>query len=172
MLCNINDTVIYGAEGVCRIVGISKKNLTGTSKEYYVLKPVYDERSTIFAPVHSEKVQAKMRPVLSREEIHALIDAMPAEDTIWIENELSRREQYKKILADGDRTELIRLIKTLYGHQKSQKEKGRKMHVADETFMRDAERMLHEEFAHVLNIDRDQVLPLILERIQGAVQDA
>ena len=32
--------------------------------------------------------------------------------------------------------------------------------------MKEAEKMLYEEFAYVLNIRQDQVLPFILEQIQ------
>ena len=37
----INDTVVYGAQGVCRIEEISKREMAGKAMEYYVLKPVY-----------------------------------------------------------------------------------------------------------------------------------
>ena len=36
----INDTVVYGAQGVCRIEEISKREMAGKAMEYYVLKPV------------------------------------------------------------------------------------------------------------------------------------
>ena len=32
--------------------------------------------------------------------------------------------------------------------------------------MKEAERILYEEFAYVLRIDRDQVLPLIMQEVQ------
>lgn len=166
MICNINDAVLYGLEGICWFAGISEKEINGKRNKYYVLRPVYNDKSTIFVPVDNEKLIAKIRRVLSVDEIHALIKAIPNESTIWIEDDAVRREQYKKILARGDRTELVRLIKTLYLRQQSLKEKGRKMPVADERFIKDAEKLLHDEFAHVLNIDREQILPLILEQIQ------
>lgn len=168
---NVNDTVLYGVHGICRIAGISEKDLGGNRVEYYVLKPVYENQSTIFVPVHSQILTAKMRRVLSAGEIYALIKAIPDENTIWIENENTRRARYKEILSRGDRVELVRLIKTLHLHEQSQKGKGRKLHTADERLMKEAEKILYEEFAHVLHIKREEVLSFILEQIDAEEKD-
>ena len=37
--------------------------------------------------------------------------------------------------------------------------------------MKEAEKMLYEEFAYVLNIRKDQVLPFILNQVQVAEKD-
>ncbi|MBC3515791.1 CarD family transcriptional regulator [Neobittarella massiliensis] len=161
-----NDTVLYGAQGVCRIAEISVMDLCGNKEEYYVLRPVYDEKSTIFVPAANQKLCDKMRRILSAEEIYALIRSMPDKENIWIEDENQRREAYRTILAGGDRVQLVQLIKTLYTHQQLQQQKGRKLHASDEHFMKEAERMLYEEFAHVLKIKPQQVLPLIVEQIE------
>jgi CarD family transcriptional regulator len=107
-----------------------------------------------------------MRRLLSEDEIYSLIRSMPDEDTIWIDNETARKEQYRAILSDGDRLQLMRLIKTLFLRERELKEVGKKLYAIDERFMREAEKMLYEEFAHVLNIKPDQVVPLISEQIE------
>lgn len=162
---HINNSVLYGTEGVCIISEIEEKEMGGEHQQYYVLKPVYRSESTIYVPVNSEKLTSKMRRVLSADEVYELIKTMPEEGTIWIDNKTDRQEKYKRILLSGDRTELIRLIKTLYLRQQAQKEMGKKLYVADENMMKDAERILYEEFAHVLDIEREQVFPMILEQI-------
>jgi CarD family transcriptional regulator len=166
MTYRVNDTVLYGAQGVCKIAEISEKNLRGQSTEYYVLKPIYDTRATIFVPVNNEQASANMRPVISVEQIHALIDTMPDTASIWIEDEGARRFRYQEILAGGDRLELIKLIKTLHTRRQMQKNKGKELHIGDKHLLKDAEKMLHEEFAYVLNIQCEQVLPFILEQIE------
>lgn len=165
----INDTVVYGAQGVCRIEGITKREMGGRSMEYYVLKPVYDSSSTLFVPVSNDKLVARMRRVSSPEEITALIKAMPEEDADWIENETQRKERYKEVIARGDRVELVKIIKALYLHQQKLQEKGKRLHLADDRLFREAERMLYDEFALVLNIKREQVLPFILQQL-GATE--
>jgi CarD family transcriptional regulator len=161
-----SDVILYATHGVCEILEVAEKNLRGTPMEYYVLKPLYYDKCTIYVPVGNEELVSKMRRLLSVSDIYALIEAMPSESAIWIEDEYVRVEQYKKILDIGDRTELVRLVKALYAHQQSQRSKGKKLSCVDDRFMKDAEKMLYEEFAHVLDIKREQVLPFIIERIR------
>jgi CarD family transcriptional regulator len=96
---------------------------------------------------------------------------MPDESTIWVEDEGKRREYYKQILTGGDRTDLIKLIKTLYAHEKIQKDVGKRLHATDERFLKDAEKILYEEFAHVLNLTLDQVVPFITQQIEASQQE-
>ncbi len=170
MSCQTNDTVLYGTEGVCRVVGVEEREMCGGRCEYYILQPVHTAHSTIFVPVDNETLARRIRPVLTPKEIYALIEAMPDESSIWIEDETARRTQYKQILLEGDRANLVRIVKTLYGYQQAQKEKGRKMHVADERLLKDAEKLLHDEFTYVLHLRHDEVLPLILKQIPAKKQ--
>lgn len=166
----VNDTVLYCSHSVCKIEEISEQEFNGKKLQYYVLKPVYDKNSTIFVPVHNPVLTAKMRPILSAEKIYALIQSMPNEPLIWVEDENLRKERYKAIIANGNCEELVALIRTIYLHQQAQKEKGKKLHVSDEHFLKDAEKMLHDEFAYVLKIKPDQVLPFIMKQIKIAEQ--
>ena len=107
-----------------------------------------------------------MRRILSKEEIYDIIQAMPGEESMWIEDENERKEKYKEILHRGDRMELVRIIKALYNHQQAQRSKGKHLHTADEHFFKEAEKMLYDEFALVLNIRPDQVVPFILQQVE------
>ncbi|MPN50404.1 hypothetical protein SDC9_198030 [bioreactor metagenome] len=91
---------------------------------------------------------------------------MTNEIPIWISDDAKRKEKYRQILATGDRLQLIRLIKTLHLYGQERKNEGKKLHSADERFMKEAEKMLYEEFSHVLGIHQDQVLPFILEQME------
>lgn len=164
-MIEINDTILYGTEGVCTVVDIVQRDFGGKSIPYYVLQPVYNNRSTIYVPVHNEALTAKMRRVLSKEEIYQIIQAMPSETSIWIEDEPERKETYKQILQQGDRIELVRMIKALHQHQLDQRAKGKHLHTADEHFFKEAEKLLYDEFALVLDIQPDEVLPFILQQL-------
>jgi CarD family transcriptional regulator len=164
----VNDVILYATHGVCEISEITEIDIRGTHCICYVLKPLYyGNKCTIFVPVNNEILTAKMRQLLSVEEIYTLIKTMPDERTIWIEDEVLRNKSYEEILDGGDRTELVKLIKTLYFHQQSQKDKKKNLRDNDKRFMKDAEKMLYEEFAHVLTIERNQVLPFIIEQIEA-----
>ena len=53
---NVNDTIMYGSQGVCRILDIREESFSGAPKLYYVLEPVYDSNSTIYFSVDSDKI--------------------------------------------------------------------------------------------------------------------
>ena len=108
----VNDVVLYGGEGVCKIADIEKRNFHGKEVEYYVLKPLYGSSSTVYVPTQNTTLTDRIRRILSPEEIFQLIQTMPDEKSIWIENENHRKERYQQILKKGDREELVRLIKT------------------------------------------------------------
>lgn len=171
MFC-VGDTVIYGTQGVCRIVGTEENDLGGDIVEYYVLKPVCDENSTVFVPMENKTLLGRMRSVLSEEEIYALIKNIPEQKTIWIDDENKRKTEYQAIINRGDRKDLISLIKTLYGHRLEQQKKGRKLHMTDESFLKQAESLLYSEFALVLNIQSSEVLPFITEQIESSRKTA
>lgn len=160
----INDVIIYGTQGVCQIVDMEEKTVGGTKKTYYVLKPVNDNGSTIFAPTDNEFVLKKMRRLLSKNEIHKLIDSMPKEDPIWISNENERKERYKEILAGGDHMELI---KAIYVHRKEREAEGKRLHMSDERFFKDAEQILYNEFQYVLDMTcKNDLMTYIFHRIE------
>ena len=72
---SVGDKIIYGENGVCTVESIGPLSMAGAPKDklYYYLSPLIGS-GTYFAPVDSG---AYMRPVMSRAEAEALIDAMP-----------------------------------------------------------------------------------------------
>lgn len=162
----VGDTILYGTHGVCKIQSIEEMNFSGKKQEYYILTPVYNQASTFYVPIHNEVLTKKMNRILSAEEIYELIRTMPDEKTIWIENENARKEYFQAIISGNNRKELVQLIKTLYLHQEKQKEKGKKLHIADERFLKEAEKLLYNEFALVLDMEPNEVLPFIMGQIE------
>lgn len=154
----VNDVVVYGTQGVCKIVGTEEKAVGRTKKTYFVLKPVNEKGSTIFAPMDNPLVLNKMRRLLTKEQIHSLIDSMPEENAVWVENESERKELYKNILANGDHLELIQMIKSIYTHKMQREAEGKRLHMSDERFFRDAEQILYNEFQYVLDIGSKDAL--------------
>lgn len=163
----VDDIVTYGINGVCKVAAIEEKNLMGTTKDYLVLKPLNGDKSTFYVPVDNENLLSKMRKLLSEDEINQLIDSMPNEKVLWIENERERKECYKKIIADGNHSELIRMIKAIHFEKKDRETKGKKLHISDERFLKEAEKILYDEFQYVLNLLEKDVLPYIFARIDN-----
>jgi CarD family transcriptional regulator len=158
-----NDVVLYGFDGICHVTGVTTKIVAGLPVEFYVLRPISMEKTTIFVPTANAALVSRMRRLLSLDEVMDLIRSIPDEETIWIEDDLKRRAAYGRIIASGDRQEIVKLIKTLYQRDQELKLGKRKMHSADEKLMKEAEKQLYDEFAHVLKIEPGQVLPFIFD---------
>ena len=71
------DLVIYGKSGVCRVTDIGERTFNRRSRRYYILKPIDDDRSTIYAPTDSEQAVGKMRRLLTKDEILQLVSQVP-----------------------------------------------------------------------------------------------
>ena len=163
---NVNDVIVYGAQGVCEIVDIEEKSISGKKEKYFVLKPIRDQGATIYAPTDNGQILKKMRRLLTVEEINSLIDSMPDENNVWIDNVNERKECYKNLLASGDHAALIRMIKAVYAHKKEREAAGKRLHVMDEHFFKDAEHILYSEFQYVLQLPgKDALMTYILARI-------
>jgi CarD family transcriptional regulator len=164
---SVGDSFIYGGHGICELMEIREMSIDDETRPYYVLKPVFGNGfTTLYVPVGNENLKAKMKRLLSTDEIHGFIGGMPGEDSIWIENKRKRKEFYKEILSNGDRVSLVGLIKAVFLHRQKLNAAGRKLYVSDEQFMRDAEKMLYDEFAYVLGIRQEDVLPFILTQLE------
>ncbi|MBO5020322.1 MAG: CarD family transcriptional regulator [Clostridia bacterium] len=162
----VNDTVLYGSQGVCRIKAIEIKEIGKKKRSYYVLRPIYQESSTIFVPVDNENLVSKMHNVMSIEEIKNLIIDMPKYDTVFETDDSLRRNSYREILSSGDRVAIASVIKSLYSEQLRRKETGKKLPLADEQILNHAENLLCNELALVLNIEPQQVISFINEQIE------
>ena len=163
----INDVVVYGSQGVCEIVGINEERVDGAIRNYFVLKPKNDKGSTFYVPTWNEKALGKMRKVMTKEDVDALIDSMPRRNPTWIENENERKDAYRKILASGDQAAIISMVQALFLHKKQREAEGKRLHMSDEYFMKDAEQILYNEWQYVLNVDKDGLMAYILDRIEG-----
>lgn len=166
MKLSIGDSVIYGGDGVCEITDIENMEMSGKIREYYVLAPVFNKSMKIYVPVDNRKSLQHIRYALTGEQAKALIDDMPSMETIWINNEHMRKEEYRKIIGRADLRELVSLIKTLYLKRLEREEKGKKLYACDEVFLSSAEKLLYGEIAAAMGIERDEVAEYIARHIE------
>ncbi len=162
----IGDTVLYGATGVCKIEETVVKSVMDEEKEYYVLKPLAQDKCTVFVPTDNDALKAKMRKILSKAEIDDILKKINSYDDIWEENEIARREKFQQIIHSGDRLQVMLLVRTLYNHQQARLSEGKRLHISDERYFAEAERLLYDEFSAVLGIPPEQVLSYITSKLQ------
>ena len=162
----IGEMVLYGTEGVCRIAEMQEMKVSGKKKQYYVLKPVYREGATVFVPADNEQLLGRMRRVLSADELNQLLAEACAEELGWIEDANERKTEYQKILQSGDRCAVVRMIRVLYLRRQQLRSVGRQLRSGDDQLLREAEKLLNDEFALVLNIPQHQVPEYIRTQIE------
>ena len=161
----VNEAVMHIPEGVCRITGIIERDLSSLgTREYYILVPVYDNGTKIYIP--TENGAAKMRELLSREEVLELIDSIPECESVWLENDKERMAAFSSIVSRCDHYEMLCLIRTLRNKHEEKLRLGKKFHSADERIFKEAERILFGEFGYVLNLKPSEVGSFIADRIK------
>ena len=165
LMYKVGDTVYYGAQGVCKIESESDQKFGKEVKKYLVLKPVYDNRNTIFVPTDNEKLYSKIQNVLEKQELLAILDDIVNQDIITVENNHERKDKLKQILAQGDRMLILRLIKTMYSLRDAKFAQGKRLPSTDEYILKDAEKLFCCELAFVVDIQFEEALAMIKEKI-------
>lgn len=151
---HINDTVMYGADSVCVISEITERKIGTEIHKYYILKPVYDSKSTIMVPLANENLVGKMKELLNGDELRLALERAQNAEFDDIENDSVQKEAFHKAIDNSDLFALLCLTKTLYVRRKNQEEKGKRLHVADERMLKETEKVIFEEFAQVLDMEK------------------
>ena len=163
-MIEIGSTIIYGTN-ICKVLEVKPMTMGKTTRDYYVLAPVWDSKNLIYVPVDNEALAAKIKKILSAEEINSIIKAIPESDALLIADDRERIAEFKSIIDSGEREKIINVIRTLFLRKKELESKHRKLHSADEAILNRAEKLICEEFALVLGINKDEVVPYIAARL-------
>lgn len=160
----IDDCVMYGMTGACKVIDITnEKFINGEYRKYYVLSPVYSDNIIIKAPVDNKNIP--IRKTISKNNATSLINDVPNMDISWNSDDKARNKEFNVMLKSGKCEELIKLIRSIYFNKEQVKSIGKKPHQVDDNVMKEAERLLNEEFAIALNISPDEVIPYITSGI-------
>lgn len=157
----IHDTVFYGAQGVCTVTDKITRDFMGEPKEYFELTPADVHNAKIFVPLDNPKLFAKMQPLLSADECRTLLSSVPPQGSEWINEEIERKKIYTAVLSGTDRAALLGLARCLEHHRRVQSTKGKRLHLTDERFLKNAERLISEEIELVLKLKAGESKALI-----------
>lgn len=161
----IGDQVVYGIHGVCRIKEKEKQVVDRKTVTYLVLEPIGQEGTRYLVPTHNQNAMAKLRPVLTVAELESLLNLETIRTDGWISDESQRKQLYRELISLGDRASLLRMVFTLHRHRKVQTEAGRKVHLADENFLRDAEKLLLSEIAVVTGLSHAEAKQYLQKKL-------
>jgi len=162
----IGEKVVYGVHGVCLVMDREERIVDREKRVYLALEPVQQDGSRYLVPTHNEAAMAKIRPMLSVSQLEALLDSQGVHTDSWIRDENQRKQTYRELIGSGDRVKLMQMVSTLYRHKAAQEAAGKKVHLCDDNFLRDAEKLLAGEFAVVLNMMPDQAKQYIRSKLK------
>ncbi len=164
MMFSVSDFVVFGSTDVYKIVDICQKDFGENSKRnYYVLNPVFGNSMDVYIPTNHKEIP--MRKMLSKKEIVQIIQSMPNIEDEWIEDYKQRKTTYNEILASGNHEKIIRIIKIINIHELKLEQEGKQLINTDKELLKAAERLIHHEFAAVLDLEPDQITDYIIQNI-------
>lgn len=162
---NVGDRVLYGSHGACTVIGIESMRFGKTKGKYYSLQPLNQVDSRFYVPVENEAAVAKLCPLMTREDLLALLHSEDIRKNNWISDENQRKARYRELLNGCDRAALLNMIYCLYQHKEAQRQAGKKFHQCDDGFLHDAQKLLHSEFCLVFELEPSEVDSFILEHL-------
>lgn len=164
----IGDFVMYKNNGICKITDIRPQTFgDGAERIYYVMCSVYDERSVMYVPTDAKDLDLNMRPILTCEEITAIIRESELIPMDWIPDSKKRSEYFESIMTGGNRAEILWLVKLLSIKKREAEETKTKFYAADAKVLAGAERIISEEFAFVLGLKKSEVIPYIADFVKS-----
>ena len=162
----VGDRVVYSIHGVCEVVALEEQTVDGKKVTYLVLEPLGQPGSRYLVPTHNPTAMGKLKNLLTREELEILFSDAVKEDC-WIRDENLRKQTYRELIGSGNRQKLIGMLYTLYRHKSAQTAAGRKIHICDDNFLRDVEKLLISEVAIVMGLDAGEAKQFIRSKLQN-----
>ncbi len=164
-MLSIGDIIVYGSEGVCKVVDLQEIAFSSNDKkEYYILVPELNTSSKLYLPKDNDVLMSRVKPLLTYEEIKELIQ--DTSNTIeWIEDSKARNKYYKELMSTYNRNNVFAIAKQLYlvktGKLVTQVNFTNWM----DDMLKKAAGILYSEFAYVVNLSEEELLPFIAGEI-------
>ncbi len=155
------DHVVYKHNGICTITDIKTQDFAGEKRLYYILTPVYSPSEVIYVPADNKLLTAHLCRILTKDEINTIIFQTEEIEDEWIDSAKDRTEYFQNIIDNGDRSQILWIVKSLTLHKINMMDTKKKFYVCDERILEAAERIITDEFAFVLGIDKEKVLDYI-----------
>lgn len=157
----LGELVVYGIHGVCRVKEVQERMVNRVSQQYLVLEPVGKQGSQYMVPMQNEAAMSRVSGLISKEAWEALLASPKVHTVFWIQDENKRKQSYRELTGSGIRETLLQTVYSIYAHRSAQKAAGRRLHMCDENFLHDAEKILAGELEAVMGITGPEALTLL-----------
>lgn len=171
MKYEIGDFVSKPVTGICKIEDILYLDSQGekNNKLYYLMRPVEDERETLYVPVVN--AASGLRLCLTNEEAWKLIKRIPEIPTAWTDNEKMREQKYKEAVKSNSPESLVAIIKMIYQRKQKRIAQGKKSTATDAKYFQIAENLLYMELGMALGQPKEEVCKTIIDFINKSGQE-
>ena len=152
-----HEYVFHESGGICQVADICMSPLENmpADREYYVLQPLHDPNSMIYAPVDSDFIF--IRRLMNREEAFALLQQMSQVEPIGEKNPKLLRTRYIEALKTHEPIEWVRVIKTANVRNEALAIRSQRMSETERSFFERAKKHLFGELSLALSIQEREV---------------
>lgn len=152
------DVVVYKCKGMYEVQEIGTLNFSfvDRKKQYYTLQSMDNDRDKVYSPVDDN---TNIRRPMTKEEAMKLIENVDDVETLWIQNEKMREQEYKKCIATYEPERWVQVLKTLY----SRTRKRGSITSMDKKYQQLLEHVLYAELSYILEIPVNKVESFIMQ---------
>ena len=155
MSYQVGEIVLYGTEGICRVLGTEEKRFGSEALTYYALESV-GKGSRIFVPFANEALIKRIRRPQTADSMQSLLeDVQSIEDLDWHENDRERKTYHMGIVANGGTKELLQLIKTIQNRRVAMQQAGKRLYATDDRVCKEALTLLIAEMTVSLSVNEE-----------------
>ncbi len=161
------EKVIDKSGRIYSITGIEDKDFGMGKEAYFILTPFFDYGLNpgfqSFIPV--SRSESLLKKILSKEEALSLIDSLTDIKPFPEASPRERKLQYTKIVASGNRNDILRVIKSLLEYREQRKKANKPFSDFDKRLLDSLRAMFENEMSLALGISPSEVENFIQERI-------
>lgn len=158
----VGDYIVYGHNGICRVVDITHPDIAGTDNRrlYYVLVPEKTKSSRLFCPADNDKIV--LRKIITADEAKEIIEETKTIEPLAVSNERLRDDSYKNAMKSCDLRQCVQVIKALLIRKKEREDNGKKITATDERYLKQAEEDLYGELSIATGRGWEEIKELVI----------
>lgn len=148
---NVNDIVMCGNNGICRIETIEMKRVMNQPKQFYIMRPIVASSGTLKTQIMLATDTLKtMRYLKTKEELYDILNAMAVSEYYEEKDYKKREKYYREIINSQDIFHYIDVLRTIYSSNVFSSS-------TDRLYIDVIKRICNEEVSYVLNINTSDV---------------
>jgi CarD family transcriptional regulator len=162
----LGDKVIDKSGKIFEVQSIEDKDFGAGPEPYFVLKPFfsYDFNPGYLAFIPVSRAETLLRPIMNKEEALQLIDSFPTLETYPDASPRERKVYFTKVVASGDRLDVLRVIKTLSEYREERLRENKPFSDFDKRLLQNLTSLLNHEISLALEIPLSEVSYFISSR--------